>query len=672
MTAHYNNCRQRNALCICAALVAPALHAQHAVEEIRVIATPHERTIAQLAQSVSVLGNEELQRAQSANIGETLADQLGMSASSFGAGASRPIIRGLAGARVKLMEDGIDSLDVSTVSVDHAVGIDPLVAEQIEIFRGPTTLLYGSGAIGGVVNTVTRRIPEMTPEAGFEGAFELRGNTVADDRTGALRLDGGGTGFAWHVDMLRRDAGDYEIPGFAELEPEAGETPEGVLENSSFETTNGSIGGSWLGDNGFLGVSISSYDSNYGVPGHHEEAAAMGAEEELVRIDLNQTRFDLKGGWMSMSGPIERVSFRLGVNDYEHQELEGAEIGTLFANDAYEGRIEVTHEPWGEWEGDFGIQFGERQFSAIGEEAFIPPVDTRTVGLFVLEHREVSDWSLSLGGRLERQEHDPSSPLSPSFSDTAASASFAAIRQLGDDYALAMHFALTERLPVAEELYADGPHLASSTFEVGDPGLTEETSRHIDIGFRKTDGPITWTVTAFYTSFLDFIFLQDTGMVDVDSDLPIFAYGQQDADVTGIEAELFAPVAEVGSGEIDLRIFGDYVDGKLDTDGDLARLPPLRVGARVQYHDDRLIMGLESARYAKQDRTAPFESPTPGYTMVNADVTWTRELRNGQELSVFFKGTNLLDDDARRHTSLIKEIAPLPGRNFSLGLRAAF
>jgi iron complex outermembrane receptor protein len=373
-----------------------------------------------------------------------------------------------------------------------------------------------------------------------------------------------------------------------------------------------------------------------------------------------------------MSGPIERINVRLGVNDYEHQELEGAEIGTLFENRAYEGRIELTHAPWGEWDGDFGIQFGERQFSAIGEEAFIPPVDTMTVGLFLLEHREIDDWSLSLGGRLERQEHKPSSPLSMDFSGTAASASFAAIRQLSDDYALAMHFAVTERLPVAEELYADGPHLASSTFEVGDAGLTEETSRHMDIGFRKTAGPVTWTVTAFYTSFADFIFLQNTGMVDTDSELPIYMYRQQDAVVTGLEAELFAPVAEVGSGEIDLRIFGDYVDGELDSDGNLARLPPLRIGARVQYHDDRLTMGLESARYAKQDEIAPFEDPTPGYTMVNADVTWTRELSTGQELSVFFKGTNLLDEDARRHTSLIKDIAPLPGRNFSLGLRAAF
>ena len=672
MTAHFNNCRKSSALCICAALAAPAIYAQHATEEVRVIATPHERTIAQLAQSVTVLSNDELQRAQNTNLGETLADQLGMSASSFGAGASRPIIRGLAGARVKLMEDGIDSLDVSTVSVDHAVGIDPLIAEQIEIFRGPTTLLYGSGAIGGVVNTVTRRIPEMLPDDGLEGAFELRGNTVADDRTGAVRLDGGRDSFAWHVDMLSRDAGDYEIPGFAELEPEAGETPTGVLENSGFKTTSGSVGGSWLADNGFLGIALSRYDSDYGVPGHHEEAAVMGAEEELVRIDLNQTRFDLKGGWTAMSGPIERINVRLGINDYEHQELEGEEIGTLFENRAYEGRIELTHAPWGEWDGDFGIQFGERQFSAIGEEAFIPPVDTTTVGLFLLEHREIDDWSLSLGGRLERQEHEPSSPLSMDFSGTAASASFAAIRQLSDDYALAMHFAVTERLPVAEELYADGPHLASSTFEVGDAGLTEETSRHMDIGFRKTAGPVTWTVTAFYTSFADFIFLQNIGTIDTDSELPIYMYRQQDAVVTGLEAELFAPVAEVGSGEIDVRIFGDYVDGELDSDGNLARLPPLRIGARVQYHDDRLIMGLESSRYAKQDETAPFENPTPGYTMVNADVTWTRELSTGQELSVFFKGTNLLDEDARRHTSLIKAIAPLPGRNFSLGFRAAF
>jgi iron complex outermembrane receptor protein len=332
----------------------------------------------------------------------------------------------------------------------------------------------------------------------------------------------------------------------------------------------------------------------------------------------------------------------------------------------------LLHRPWGEWDGAFGVQFGEREFAAVGEEAFIPPVETTTLGLFILEQRDFDDWSLSFGGRLENQEHEPSS-AQPKVSDSAASGSFAAIRRIADDYALALHLAIAQRLPVAEELYADGPHLASSTFEIGDPTLGEETSRHLDIGLRKTAGPLTWTVTAFYTSFADFIFLGETGMEDLESGLPIFAYAQQDADVTGIEAELFTPIAELAMGELDLRVYADYVEGELDSGENLPRLPPLRAGARLQYHDDRLAMGIEAARYAKQDRTAAFEEPTPGYTMVNADFNWMFPASNGgPELSVFLKGNNLLDEDARRHTSLVKDIAPLPGRNYQVGVRALF
>jgi iron complex outermembrane receptor protein len=673
------NCRDWLMTPVLLLSLSPTAHAQHEIEEIRVVATPLEQSVAEIAQSVTVIGGDDLRRAQSTNLGETLAGQLGVSASSFGAGASRPIIRGLAGARVKMMEDGIDSLDVSTVSVDHAVSVDPLVAEQIEIFRGPTTLLYGSGAVGGIVNTVTNRIPESPPADGFDAGFELRGDTVADDRTGALRLDGGGDAFAWHVDALRRESGDYEIPGEAELhrpgEEEEEEHAFGVLENSAVETSSASFGGTWLGDDAFLGVAVSGFETLYGVPGHHhdEEEPLPGEEEEeeQVRVDLDQRRFDVKGGWTRPSAALEAINLRIGVNDYEHRELEGARIGTLFENQAYEGRLEFLHAPWGEWDGAFGVQFGEREFSAIGEEAFIPPVDTTTLGLFMLEERDFDDWTLSVGGRLDNQEHRPSDG-SPDVSDTAASFSLAAIRRLADDYALALHLAVAERLPVAEELYANGPHLASQTFEVGNPALGTETSRHIDIGLRKSAGTLTWSVTAFYTTFADFIFLRDTGENDLESELPIFEYAQDGAEIMGLEAEIFAPIAQLGSGELDLRLYADTVGGELDSGENLPRLPPRRIGARLQYHDERLILGLESAWYDDQGDTAPFEEPTPGYTMVNADLSWTLPRSSGPEISLFLKGTNLLDEDARRHTSLVKDFAPLPGRNFVAGLRATF
>ncbi|MGD8325061.1 MAG: TonB-dependent receptor, partial [Gammaproteobacteria bacterium] len=541
------------ALAIASVLTPVASFAQHVIEEVVVTATPRDVATTDLAQSVTVLAGEELDRTRSSNLGETLESQLGMSASYFGTGASRPIIRGLAGARVRTMEDGIDSMDVSTVSVDHAVSIDPLVARQIEIFRGPTTLLYGSGAVGGVINTVTSRIPEAAPEDGLDAALEVRGDTVSNDRTGAVALDGGGSGFAWHFDGARRSTDDYEIPGFAEHEhaeeheEEHHDEVAGILENSDLELTSYAAGGSWLGDNAFFGVSFSGFDTQYGVPGHaheHEgEEEEEEHEEEVVRIDLEQTRFDLKGSWSELGGALEGVSLHFGRNDYEHVELEGDAIGTRFINEAWEGRLEFLHAPVGMWNGAFGLQISERDFSAIGDEAFVPPVETSTYGLFALEQLDMQQWSVSLGARYETQEHAPTG--APSVDDAAISFSVAAVREFAGGHALALNMASAERLPVAEELFANGPHLASGAIQIGDSTLGVETSRHVDIGFRKSTGDMNWSITAFMTDYDDFIFLRDTGVEDPDEALPIFEFSQQDAEFRGLEAELFRPIANV-------------------------------------------------------------------------------------------------------------------------------
>ena len=674
----------RLALAIAAITLSPGAYAQHALEEVIVTGTPRNQTTAEIAQSVTVISAETLDRVRSANLGETLEGQLGMSASYFGTGASRPIIRGLAGARVRTMEDGIESMDVSTVSVDHAVSIDPLVARQIEIFRGPTTLLYGSGAVGGVINTVTNRIPEIAPEDGFDAAFELRGDTVSNERTAAFALDGGSDRFAWHVDAASRDTDDYEIPGFAEIEPddheeeEGHEEVEGILENSDLELRSYALGGSWLGSDSFIGVSVSGFETQYGVPGHahaHEDPLPgepeEDEEEEIVRIDLEQTRVDLKGAWVGASSGIEVVNLRLGISDYEHVELENGEVGTRFTNKAYEGRLELLHAPVGMWTGAVGLQFARREFAAVGEEAFVPPVDTSSYGLFVIEQLDAQFWNLALGARFERQRHEPSGGQ-PNVEDSAASLSAAAIRDLDNGYALALNLASAKRLPVAEELYADGPHLASGAIEIGDSTLGVETSRHFDIGVRKTAGELTWSITAFVTRYDDFIYLRDTGVIDPLEELPIFAFTQQNADFRGLEAEVFTPIASVGRGELDLRLFADYVEADLADGEHVPRLPPLRYGARLEYHDEHFTTGIEASKYADQDDVASFETPTAGYTLVNADLHWNVTTNDDVQLSFFVKGSNLLDVDARRHTSLVKEIAPLPGRSLAFGVRARF
>ena len=471
------------------------------------------------------------------------------------------------------------------------------MAEQIEIFRGPTALLYGSGAVGGVVNTVTNRIPEYAPDDGFEGVVELRGDTAADSRSGVLALDGGGEYFAWHLDGVSRETDDYEIPGFADLEAgeerheehaddldeehaeDREEALPGLVGNSDLRGEAFSLGGSWLRDNGFLGVSVSGFETDYGIPGHH------APHEDEEHHDLDE-------------------------GDHEDEVGHADDDG----DDGHEGEEDVVRVD--------------------------PPVHTSSHGAFVIEQRDVASWQVSLGARLEYQQQDPSSDL-PAVSDSATSFSLAGIRDLGGGHSFAVNAALAERLPVAEELYADGPHLATRTIEIGSPDLGVETSRHLDIGFRQTEGELNWNVTAFVIAYDNFIFLQDTGADDPDEELPIFSFAQQDAEFSGLEAEFFAPIFIRGESEIDWHVFADYVNGKLSNGEYLPRMPPLRYGSRIQYHDERVVAGFEITRYDDQDRTASFEEPTRGYTMVNADINWSMTTPGGMVLEVFVIGTNL-------------------------------
>src|SRR5688572_10464045 len=499
------------ALSLFGSVLSLSAHAQdhEGTDEIIVTGVPRDRAAGELAQSVTVVASDELDRIRAATLGETLANQLGVSSSQFGAGASRPIIRGLAGARVLMLEDGIDTMDAATLSDDHAVTVEPLAADQIEIFRGPTTLLYGSGAVGGVVNTVTTRIPSAPTVDGIEGAFEVRGDTVSSARGAAVRLDGGGARLAWHFDAGRRDSDDYEIPGFAHADVDAGNAgPDdafGVLANSAAESESAAFGASWLGPSGFFGAGLNAFDTLYGLPAHvheHEGEDAPGG----VRIDLSQRRMDLRGGWDGFAGAIDGIDVRLGASNYEHVELEGDEIGTRFTNDAAELRLELTHRPIGRWSGTFGVQLGDRKFAAVGEEAFVPPVDTSTTGLFLVEDLDLSAWELSFGGRVESRTHTPSNDLAR-FDDTATSFSFGGVRSFGGGYAFVASVAISDRLPVAEELYSDGPHLATGIVQIGDAALRAETARHVDIGFRGELEQVDWSVTTFHTQYEDFIYL---------------------------------------------------------------------------------------------------------------------------------------------------------------------
>jgi iron complex outermembrane receptor protein len=651
------------------------------LDELVVTASPLQPGSEEVVKPIEVLAGEALDRQKAGTLGETVAKVVGVQSSFFGAGVGRPIIRGQDGARVQVLEGGISALDVSTVSADHAVTIEPFLADQIEILKGPATLLYGSGAVAGAVNVVDGRIPEMLPENALSGRAELRGNSGADERTGMLRLDGGQRGFAWHVDAFHRESDDYDIPGYAEsaalreAEAEAGEGEAeayGSLPNSALETEGGAFGASWIGERGFIGGAVSTYSSLYGIPGHaheheHEEGEEEEEEEAPVRIDLEQIRYDVKGAIHAPFAGAESIRFRLGRNDYEHTELEGDEVGTRFDNTGTEGRVELVHPEIAGWRGAYGLQIGQRDFEAIGEEAFVPPSRTDDIGLFALEQRDFDRWKLELGARYDGVDVDPEGFETRDFD--AVSASIGALWRFNDTVHLSLGYDRAQRAPTAEELFSNGAHIATQSFEVGDADLDVETANQFEVALHLHRGPLTAKFSAFENAYDDFIYLDDTGTLE--DDLPLRQWTQADATFRGFEAEANLQLADNASGAWSLRFFGDKVRASLDDGGNLPRIVPARFGAGASWERDGWRANIGAVRAADQDKVATFETPTDGYTLVDAHLAYHWDTaRVGWE--VFLDGNNLTDREARTHTSFLKDLAPLPGRTVAFGVRAFF
>jgi iron complex outermembrane receptor protein len=647
-------------------------------DEIVVTASPDARSRYEIAQATSVLDEEELARQLQPTLGETLSREPGVTSTFFGQGASRPVIRGLGGDRIRVLEGGLGTGDASTTSPDHAVSIDPLSAERIEVLRGPATLLYGSSAVGGVVNVIDGRIPEEVPTERIAGTVELRGGTVSDERSGSAVLRGGAGRIAWHVDVLKREADDYEIPGFAEsdalraAEGEEGEEHEqafGVLPNSGLDTEGGALGLSWVADAGFLGLSASGLESLYGIPGgHHHEEEEEEEEEVGVRVDLEQRRWNLRGGVTRPFGIFRGASLRFGAAEYEHRELEGEEIGTVFTNDSWEGRVELLQQRIGAFSGSFGVQAMSRDFEAVGEEAFVPPTQTDSRAAFAFQELARGDWRFQLGARYEAQ--DVAAPLDERSFD-GLSGSLGAVWQPGeDDWSLGLSLARSTKLPNAEELFSNGPHIATNAFEIGDPDLDEETSLGLDLTLRRTTGRFTGEVTLFANRFDDFIFEQATD--EEEDGLPVFRYVQRDAEFHGAELDAILQLFHGEPHHLDLELGADFVRAELRETGDpLPRIPSERFRLGFHYRSDRLDAQIEGIRVGEQDRVAAFELPTEGYTLLNATLGY-RFFTERAVFDVLLRGTNLTDEEARNHVSFLKDVVPMPGRDVSLAVRTTF
>ena len=619
-----------------------------------------DRSDLDMAQPVTVLKGEDLRRKRESSIGDTLSRELGVASSSFGPGAGRPIIRGLDGPRVQVLENGISTLDLSTTSPDHAVTVESFNASQIEILRGPAVLLYGGGATGGVVNVVTGRIPSRLFKSPT-GDVEIRGNTATEERSGAFNAKGSaGQNFSWSVGGFKRKTGDYD-------------TPVGRVRNSAVNSEGISIGGSFVGERGFLGGSVSRLENEYGVP-----------SPEGSKIDLKQTRYDLSGELDRPLIGFEKLKVRMGYNDYKHNEIESTgEVATRFNNQAIDSRAELLHAPIAKWKGVIGVQVQNRNFSALGTESIVPVTKSGSAGIFLLEERNWDRWRLEFGGRIEGATQDPQNNVNPSRTFGLFSGSVGSLWKFTDGYGLGLTGTRGQRAPTTEELYMLGAHRGTATYQTGSNDLSKETSSNIDLALRKTTGAVQWKVNVFNNQFNNYIFVHsaDTnadgvadrsdsnGTLNPSGDFLIQNFAQTGARFYGVEAET---VFTLKPETLDLRLFTDYVRGKLDGGGNVPRATPPRFGLELNHRAGPWTANLSATRVMQQTRVAELETTTPGYTLLNIDMSYrvTKTKLNG--IRIFLQGKNLLNEEMRLHNSFLKNYAPLPGRALVIGFRGEF
>lgn len=651
-----------------------------------IVVTGIRRNREDVLGGISVVSGEELQREVRSTIGETLIRQPGVSATSFGPNSSRPILRGLGGERVRVLTDGIGSLDVSTSSVDHAVAINPLTADRIEVLRGPAALLFGSSAIGGVVNVIDSRIPREVPETPFHlDAIGTLGS-AADERSANGRLDVGiGGNLVLHADASWFKSDDLRTGGFIlsrALRDEAAASPDpdiraladlrGELPNSAAESTEFAGGLAYIDGAFNIGGSVTRLDNLYGAPVRYSLDPAVEAEE--VRLDIRQTRYDARAE-IPVGGFLDQVKLRGGAVRYRHNEIEeSGEIGTTFRSRGEEGRIEAVQQTVDGWGGGFGAQYLNRRVSVVGEEKYLPPNQQRQYGLFALQNYETGPYRVEIGGRVEhnrltaRADADIGNPdLRRSFTTFSGS--------LGGSIAVApatragLSLSYSERAPSTDELYANGPHAGTQAFEIGDPDFGKERSFSIEASLQRTKGAFTFGVHLYHTRFGDFIYLQPTG--EIEDDLPVYLYSQADARFSGFEVEGKAALGTVAGIAIAADAQADYVRARVKGFGPAPQIPPLRLLGGIEGRRGLVDGRVEIEHSFAQPRNAPVETETGSFTLVNASLNW-RPLADRPQLSLGLQANNIFDVEARRHTSLLKDYAPLAGRDFRLTARLGF
>ncbi|MBI1199334.1 MAG: TonB-dependent receptor [Phenylobacterium sp.] len=649
------------------ALVSTAARADDAgptkdLHEVVVTGAPYVVSIQSTTTSVNVVKREDLDLAPTAGLGDVLASLPGVRSSFFGPGASRPVIRGLSGPRVLVLNNGVGLIDASGLSPDHQVATDPQEAERIEVLRGPSALAYGGSAIGGVVNVIDQRIPSDYQD-GVHGRGLLEYSTVDNGRqgSGALRV-GLGNGVSLTVDGTHRRADDYKVP----VDPISDRLAQSLglptpsnhgtkVPNSYVDLDAFGAGASWVGDGAWGGLAVKHTNTEYGSPA-----------EEDVFIRLHQTRVDTRGGADINLGPFDKIKFAGGWANYKHTEFEGGTPGTTFLSKGEEGRIELVQPNRGGWQGALGFQGLHRNFDAIGDEALIPATKINELGVFTLQRLDKGGWGVEGGARVDTRSVKN---IRADRDFTNLSASLGVFARPADGLFLGLALSRTSRAPTEEELSSDGPHPATGLYEVGDAALSKEISNSADASLHYAKGGWSIDLHGYYVRYENYIDQFATGAVDANSGLPIFQFIEGGARFYGYEIETSWEAWRDGDRSLSFEAGSDYVRGTTSL-GPAPRIPPWSVSGKATYVDGPFTGGLEVRHVAKQGRVAAVELPTDAYTLVNASLV-VRPLAD-QDLKVFLEASNLTNVEAREHASFLKDVAPLPGRNFRLGVGYQF
>ena len=695
------------------------------VETVVVYASALHKNSLEMISPVSVLSGDELKNKSKATLGETLKGLPGVNASYFGPVSSSPIIRGLDGPRVKITQNGLDASDASRIGPDHATSSDSLAAEQIEVLRGPSTLLYGSGAIGGVVNVVDNRIPTSNLDD-LTGAAEYSHDTFSNSNTVAAKLETGNDGFNFHFDGTKRSGDDYETPTFSITDEDGDVETHNSVENTFIDSDTFNVGTSYVGDHLTVGFSYGSIETDYGIPGHehhdhdhegeteeeHDEHADE-EEEESVYAHLEQDRWQGLISYALDNNWIENINLRVGYTDYKHSEIEDGEIGTTFKNETTEARLNVEHK-LAQWHGMMGYHYSESDYDAIGEEAFTPASVTTTHALYLLEEREFGDVTLELGARIEdyeitstitesehahdhdeEEDHDEGEEESIAYSEsfTNVSASAGAIWQYTPGQSIALSLSHSERAPLSAELLSNGLHIATGTYELGlgyhiednevhfEPeDIKQEKSTNLDFSFRRFSGDFGYTVNFFYNDIKNFYYQQNTGLVYDEEDglesaigahddaVAVYQFASKDAELYGVEFDVHYQIDPNAM----VKVFGDSTRAKLkDDEGNLPRIPANKLGSELQYNLGDLQLTLTGTHYFEQDNISAYETKTDGYTIVDAQANYQLSL-GAIDTQLYLNVDNITDELGFVHSSFIKDKAPLPGRNFRFGIRGYF